>query len=201
MANKHTAFGLDADLEAKKAAKYDFALEAEAMAWLKAVTDQSPAEGQSVHEFLKDGQVLCNLANTLKDGAVKRVNTSKMAFKQMENINSFLEAVTAYGVPVADLFATVDLFEDKNMGQVVITLHAVGRAAQKNNFKGPVLGAKIAEKNERNFSQEQLDAGKFTPSQQAGNNKGASQKGMFTGRREIDVLTHNEMLAARAGGN
>eukprot|EP01134_Creolimax_fragrantissima_P001052 CFRG1052T1 len=201
MANKHVAYGMDADLEAKKAAKYDVSLEAEALQWINNVLGAKPAEGESVHEFLKDGIVLCSLINTITPDAVKRVNTSKMAFKQMENINSFLEAVTKYGVPASDLFATVDLYEDKNMGQVITTVHAVGRAAQARGYNGPTIGAKMSEKNDRNFSEEKLNAGKFMTSQQtAGYNKGASQKGMMSGRREIDVLTHNQILAQRNGG-
>jgi hypothetical protein len=63
--------------------------------------------------------VLCDLINALEPNSVKKVhkNTS-MAFKQMENINSFLIAAEQYGVPASDSFQTVDLYEAKHMGQV-----------------------------------------------------------------------------------
>ena len=117
MANKHVAYGLDAELEEKKMAKYDKELESQALTWITQLTGLRKAEGQSVHEFLKDGTVLCALMNTLQpDSCV--ANKSKMAFKQMENINNFLLAAEKYGVPRNDAFQTVDLYDDKNLGQV-----------------------------------------------------------------------------------
>ena len=35
-------------------------------------------------DYLRDGRVLCELANTLQPGAIKKVNASSLAFKQME---------------------------------------------------------------------------------------------------------------------
>lgn len=42
-----------------------------------------------------------------------QVETSKMPFKQMENISNFLKACRVLGVAEHDLFETVDLFEQK----------------------------------------------------------------------------------------
>lgn len=41
--------------------------------------------------LLKDGTLLCRFANELQPNAIKKVNTSAMAFKQMENISFFLK--------------------------------------------------------------------------------------------------------------
>ena len=38
----------------------------------------------------------------------------------MENIGNFLDACVAYGVPKADLFQTVDLYEGQNIPQVCV---------------------------------------------------------------------------------
>lgn len=89
----------------------------------------------------------------------------------MENINSFLSGAEKLGVPRNDLFQTVDLFEFKNPLQVLDTIFAVARHAQKNSpvaHQLPQLGPKLAERREVQFSQEQLDAGKYIPSQQTG---------------------------------
>lgn len=63
----------------------------------------------------------------MQPGIVKRVQESKMAFKCMENINSFLEAAKTFGVPSQELFQTVDLWERQNLNAVVICLQALGR--------------------------------------------------------------------------
>ena len=51
----------------------------------------------------------------------------KMAFKKMENISKFLTSAERYGLPVTELFQTVDLYERQNIGQVIQTLFALGR--------------------------------------------------------------------------
>jgi len=50
--------------------------------------------------------------------------------------------------------------------------------AQKKKFEGPVIGAKMADENRRDFSQATLQAGKNIISLQMGTNQVASQKGM-----------------------
>lgn len=63
-----------------------------------------------------------------------------MPFVQMENINAFLVACKRIGVPDTDLFMTVDLFEAKNMPQVIQTLFVLGRRAQTlQNYNGPQM--------------------------------------------------------------
>ena len=89
----------------------------------------------------------------------------------------------AYGVADTDLFQTVDLYEEKNMGLVVNGIHALGRAAQKNSFDGPVIGAKEAAGAKRDFSEAQLRAGEGIIGQQAGFTGGATQAGMNIGAR------------------
>merc|ERR1711916_348375 len=71
-----------------------------------------------LYELLMDGQVLCNLVNAISPGAVRKINTSSMAFKRMENINNFLAAGAELGLDSHDSFQTVDLYEAKNMLQV-----------------------------------------------------------------------------------
>lgn len=50
-----------------------------------------------------------------------------MPFKIMENISSFLAACSKFGVADADMFQTVDLYEAKNMSQVLQTLSTLRR--------------------------------------------------------------------------
>lgn len=91
----------------------------------------------------------------------------------MENVQNFQKALKEYGVPDIDVFQTVDLFEKKDIGTVTNTFFALGRAVWKDpNWKGPKLGPKPADLNERDFSDEQLAAGQTIIGLQAGQNKG-----------------------------
>lgn len=58
-------------------------------------------------------QVLGELINSLHDGdkPIKKIQSSSMAFKQMEQVSQFLNAAEAYGVTKTDMFQTVDLWE------------------------------------------------------------------------------------------
>ena len=42
-------------------------------------------------ESLKSGVVLCNFLNKLQPGIISKVQTSNLAFKQMENIAAYIE--------------------------------------------------------------------------------------------------------------
>lgn len=59
----------------------------------------------------------------------------------MENIEQFLKAAEAYGVPKSSTFQTVDLYENRNMAQVLLCLVQLGTEAQRNGFAGPTIGA------------------------------------------------------------
>ena len=158
-------YGMDAELARKAELKYDVGLEREAQAWIESVTGAPFPGGLSFADALKDGVILANFINKLQPNTISRVNNSKMPFKQMENISNFLKGARALGVNEHDLFETVDLFEAKDLGVVVMCIHALGRAAQKSGLGGGhILGAKESTQNVRVFSEAQkrqsrLDAG------------------------------------------
>ncbi|CAH1794094.1 unnamed protein product [Owenia fusiformis] len=184
MANRPKGYGMTAELANKKAAKFDPTLAQEAMTWIHDVLNTGD-DGQQelakqmevtitkqkdVQDVLKDGVILCNLINIIKPGSVRKIDTSKMSFKQMENTGNFLNACENIGVNKIDLFQTVDLFEGTNIPQ-----------AQKI-FDGPKLGPAEATANKREFTDEQLRAGEGVIGLQAGSNKGASQAGLNFGK-------------------
>eukprot|EP00644_Phytophthora_capsici_P015574 jgi/Phyca11/575123/estExt2_Genewise1.C_PHYCAscaffold_700149 len=160
-------YGLDAELARKAAERYDYDMENEARAWLETISELQI--GDDFGEGLRDGVILCTTANKIHPGVVKRVETkSKMPFKLMENVSAFLKACRVMGVNEFDLFETVDLFELKDLGNVVRCIFALGRAVQRNypDFKGPTLGVKESIKNQRSFTSDQLAGGKNIPAQQ-----------------------------------
>eukprot|EP00343_Euplotes_focardii_P006787 CAMPEP_0205823172 /NCGR_PEP_ID=MMETSP0206-20130828/15434_1 /ASSEMBLY_ACC=CAM_ASM_000279 /TAXON_ID=36767 /ORGANISM="Euplotes focardii, Strain TN1" /LENGTH=192 /DNA_ID=CAMNT_0053120103 /DNA_START=5 /DNA_END=583 /DNA_ORIENTATION=+ len=184
MANHGPSYGLDAELAAKRAAKYDKGLEDEVKQWIQGVTGTAINDPE---EDLKSGIVLCDLLNKIKPSTVGKVNRGRMPFLLMENINSFLLGCKALGVPDTDLFMTVDLFEGKNMNQVVQCIHALGRHSRKvAGFAGPYIGPKLADARQVEFTEEQLRQGaNILPQQTTGSHGNANAKGMFDTSREI----------------
>jgi len=180
--NRATKSGFAAEAQRKIMGKYSEELAAEALEWVKEVTGDNictAGDMDNFHEVLKDGTVLCRLINDLKPGTIKKINNSQMAFKCMENIGSFLDAVVAMGVPTQETFQTVDLWERQNLNSVVICLQSLGRKGSQ--FGKPSIGPKEADKNVRNFSEEQLRASEGVINLQYGSNKGATQSGINFG--------------------
>lgn len=191
MASRPRGYGLTAEVNRKIQEKYDVNLEQEARLWIEDVlgeelvpgSDRSqPLGHDKFHEVLKSGLILCRLINALQPGVVKKIDTRKANFFMMENIGNFLTACSAYGLNAADQFHTAALFERTNMTQVVNTLHALGRKAQKNGFQGPTIGVKESESNPRNFSEDKLREGQTIIGLQMGTNKGANQTGVNFGK-------------------
>jgi len=98
----------------------------EALEFLESVTSQK-VEIADFHSTLKSGVALCTMLNKLKPDSIQRINTSKMAFKEMENIDAYIKACANLGVPTQYSFMTVDLYEAKNLNQVVQNLMALKR--------------------------------------------------------------------------
>ncbi|CAI5723305.1 unnamed protein product [Peronospora effusa] len=185
-------FGLDAELARKAAERYDYDMENEARVWLETISEMQI--GDDFGEGLRDGIILCTVANKIHSSVIKRVEIkSKMPFKLMENVSAFLKACRVMGVNEFDLFETVDLFELKDLGNVVRCIFALGRAVQRNypEFKGPTLGVKESSKNRRSFTSDQLAGGRNIPAQQT--------LGSFrTMKRQTTSYTNNVMLGADA---
>ena len=190
MAQRPKGYGLTSETSNKIAGKYSEEDEQEALAWIAAVLEDphlfSGVKGaQATQEKLKDGVILCNLINRILPGSVKKINTNKMAFKQMENIGNFLAAMEKCGVNKGDLFQTVSLYEGQNMHQVILGIQALGRKVQTIGWDGPTLGPKESVGEKREFTEEQLRAGQNVIGLQMGSNKGASQAGQNFGKTRM----------------
>lgn len=184
MASRPKGFGLTAELQRKKDAKYDPDLEAQIRDWINQVLGgqvlRPEPDSKDFHETLKSGEILVDLANAL--GGKYKKNSSKMAFKMMENIGFFLAFCDTLGVPKSDIFQTVDLYENQNIPGVISGLHAFARKAHSLGKPVPQLGPKEATENKREFTEEQLREGQNVIGLQMGSNKGASQAGDHFGR-------------------
>ena len=98
--------------------------------------------------------------NKISPGSIRKIKESGPAFFLMENIQSFIKAAEKYGVPEEELFLTPDLFEERNIAQVSLCIYSLARTTQNHpEYKGPSLGPKMADRNERNFTKEQIRQG------------------------------------------
>ncbi|CAG9132120.1 hypothetical protein JYU34_006713 [Plutella xylostella] len=173
--------GINAEAQARIHSKYNDDIAHETLEWIKLLTGEpanTAGDADNLFSVLKDGTLLCKLVNAIQEGSVKKVNQSAMAFKCMENINAFLEAAKKLGVPAQETFQTIDLWERQNLYSVVTCLQSLGRKA--GNYGKPSIGPKEADKNVREFTEEQLKAGQHVISLQYGTNKG-QQSGITFG--------------------
>lgn len=105
----------------------------------------------------------------------------------MENISNWLSfANGTLKVPAHELFQTIDLYEAKNMVSVLDAIFSFSRHAAAAGYTGKLLpGPKLAERNSRTFSEEQLNEGKKVIGLQMGYSTGLTT-GLGTGKRDID---------------
>jgi len=99
--------------------------ESEARAFLEEVLKERVSG--DLADYLKSGVVLCKMINALKPGTITKINAGKMPFMQMENIGAYIQGCKKLGIPEQYLFVTVDLFEGKNMAQVILNINTVKR--------------------------------------------------------------------------
>merc|ERR1719422_2765415 len=141
------AEGLDADLKKKMAEKFDQASADEVCKWIEELTGEQQGE-QTMAEWLKNGQVLCKVANAIQPGSIDNVyEGTTNSFKQMENISHFLTYARGLGMTESSVFSTPDLFEEKNMSIVVTALYTFGGVVQAKaeeiGYTGPKLGIAV----------------------------------------------------------
>jgi len=180
MSNSGPSYGLSAAVGRKLQGKRDPEQEASALQWVYQVLGERPPNAP-YDEILRDGQVLCRFAQKINPSLIPRINSGPGQFKLMENIAAFQEACKRLGVRETDVFQTVDLWERRNVSQVTNCLSALGSVLQKTHPHLPQFGPRVSEENLRNFTEEQLRAGKDVISLQYGSNQGANQSGQNFG--------------------
>jgi len=190
MTTRATKSGFAAEAQSKILGKYDAENGAQVLEWIAHITEQpidTDGDYQNFCSVLKDGTLLCNLANALQPGSIKKINTSAMAFKQMENIQNFLQFVeNVAGVPKHESFNTVDLYEGQDPNSVLICLASLARKADK--FGKPTLGPREAQGEKKEWTEEQLRASEGIIGLQMGSNKGATASGQNFGNPRHIIL-------------
>ena len=123
-------------------------------AWLQELSGL-PVAAASEAELqvqLRSGVVLCHAANRI--GAnITAISTNDKMFEQISNIGKFLEFVKSTGVADRDLFVTTDLYDNKDMRQVIIGLNSLGRALHKTaGYSGPTVSRAEVARRSSTFS-------------------------------------------------
>ena len=98
---------------------------------------------------LRSGVLLCQLANAIKPNSVAKINKMSQPFVQMENVAAFLAACAELGVRPEDSFQTTDLYESRQLGQVLLCLGVLKRthpAQAKRPLPVPKAKAATAKK-------------------------------------------------------
>ncbi|ELQ76518.1 Calponin [Trachipleistophora hominis] len=152
--------------------------------WIEHITLETI--GDNLEESLKDGIILCKLMNKLQPGSCN-YSEKKSAFLQRENIFAFIRAAKKIGVEEYEIFDINDLYEGSNFNQVRICLYALCRCLRKTGeFKGPLIGPKMAEKQKIEFTPAQLNKSRTAASPYV-SNKATIPKGTFSygARRQI----------------
>jgi len=203
MAYRATKSGFAAEAQQKVEANFDVNDARKCLQWIQAVsqTDKIPsnpgdidASHDNFYQLLHDGVVLLQVMDKLMPGKVnwndKMFQTPKIEamrlMRERERISTFTKLVTQYGVADTYAFPTESIHEQGalNLAQVCNCIRALGIEAQtKPSYPGPAgFWQKKAERNTREFTEEQLKEGQNIISLQYGTNKGASQAGMNIGK-------------------
>ena len=81
--------------------------------------------------------------NKLMPGSVKKIDRKGSGFALMQNIERFNKAAEKYGVPVRELFQTVDLWEKKNIPAVTLCLFALAREVSDRSVTGQIYSRSL----------------------------------------------------------
>lgn len=148
--NQQALTNLDQDVTKARLDKY-YKSQQEIKLWVFETLDMPESEinaynarNQHLVEILKNGLVLCQLGNLLAipNNPCRKLKNLRMPFVQMENILFFLNTCEIIGVANDEMFQTVDLFDERDPYQVIVTLMAFSRLAHSLNNKIPLIGPK-----------------------------------------------------------
>jgi hypothetical protein len=85
--------------------------------------------------------------------SIANISTSDRMFEQISNIGCFLDFVRSTGVADKDTFVTTDLYDNKDMRQVMVGLNSLGRALHKlPRYSGPTISRVEAQRRNSSFS-------------------------------------------------
>ncbi|KAH3762565.1 ankyrin 2,3/unc44 [Pelomyxa schiedti] len=101
-------------------------------------------DGDDLHDALKDGVALCELANKMFANCIARFHPhDALPFQHRENIHFFIEICRKLGLPEAAIFQVEDLYSCRKMANVYATLFTLAEMAGAKGF--PIKWIKVAD--------------------------------------------------------
>lgn len=140
--NIHYLFDYSAKVDGFGGGKLnEWVLDKRVRKWITELSGVPVLQGD-LHSLLRDGNILCRVANAIEPGSVQPTFLKAPAskFGTLETIAAFLQAAREIGVAEHDLFHSKDLYDGTQMGAVVRAVIALARAASRRaNYGGPRL--------------------------------------------------------------
>jgi len=149
MSRRPHGFGLQQAVLDKQAAKYNENEGHALLEWTKELIGENINTAGNRENFLavlKDGVILCKLINAVKEGTVKKIQKPNSNIACLDNINQFVTGCRGVGVGDEETFQSVDLFEDRDLFSVCITMFSLGRKAVEMGKPGPTDVTRAADK-------------------------------------------------------
>ena len=138
--------------------RYDTALEARVKAWIEGMVGYQ-LQGADFREQIVNGVALCDLITKIKPKKITKIHKSKIVMFQRENFGSFIKACLDIGVLPNETATFEDVFNNQNMGQLLINIISLARKVQfEPGFQGPILedARPLAKETHQEFTAEQL---------------------------------------------
>jgi len=123
---------MGAEIKARNEAKLDPKRVEKVRAWLSSVAGEDI--GEDLQAALKSGVILCKTLNAVYPKSVAKINDSKVAFMQIENIGNYLKACGILGFNKSLIFETADLFENRNFTIVIDNLYELGKIGTRKSI-------------------------------------------------------------------
>jgi hypothetical protein len=137
-------FGMDAEAALEQERKHDPQLEAHLIQWLSAMTQRQFATDAKLSDLVRDGQLLCDVANVIQPNVCRQVSGKGSGIRSMHVIATYLNVCkTTFGLRPEEMVSASDLMQGTNRLELVRHLCALARYTKTLpqfshiEFKGP----------------------------------------------------------------